>query len=80
MPPQPQDSTARSAGRERSVSVVDEKPKAIQRTRSVSLGSKPVQLQTNGSCDTIEEEELQENNAKEGIDFEFNIDIARGGA
>jgi len=64
----------RTAGRERSVSNVDtgEKPKALQRNRSVSLGSTPVDL----ACDTILEEELNSETKDSDVDFEFNIDLA----
>jgi hypothetical protein len=70
-------------GRDRSVSNVDiggegsglTKPRH-QRTRSASLGAAPASLASTGSCDTILEEEINES-AKETIDFEFDIDLAR---
>jgi hypothetical protein len=76
-------------GRDRSVSNVDvggessDKPKAkaIQRTRSASVGAAPASIATSGSCDTILEEESNEAtsgaSATEAIDFDFDIDLAR---
>jgi hypothetical protein len=71
-------------GRDRSVSNADaagescEKAKAIQRTRSASVGAAPAGIATSGSCDTILEEESNEAaSATESIGFDFDIDLAR---
>jgi hypothetical protein len=74
-------------GRDRSVSNVDvggessDRAKAIQRTRSASVGAAPAGIATSGSCDTILEEESNEAasgaSVTEAIDFDFDIDLAR---
>jgi hypothetical protein len=74
-------------GRDRSVSNADvggessDKAKAVQRTRSASVGSSPAGIAPSGSCDTILEEESNEAvsgvSATEAIDLDFDIDLAR---
>lgn len=74
-------------GRDRSVSNADDsressdKAKAIQRTRSASVGAAPAGIATSGSCDTILEEENTEaasgTSGTESVDFDFDIDLAR---